>query len=819
MTPTLQLAAPEAEAAQDQQPEDFGPNNRNLPDSLKKAITEAVKRAQEEDKYARRIEVMQDAKNRFYDLGIQHIYCANQQSGYTQATPGTSLTLQGGEQIDFPDYIDDYNIFHAFALIPQAKLSENAPGVDFQPVDPNAPDDESAAKAGENMRHEFDRNNDRKTLEKQTVYHLEMSGRVVRWTHTVDSYERYGTNQDGTPRRHSTAENFGALETKLPIFAACVREFPYAIIYKDTEVKIAKHRYPWLKSKIRSGGTCLAENTYERIARLSLMQSGSYMQQRMDVGDAAPHVVTTGHVWLRHASFIDADTIYVGPDGQQEMMEDEEQPEDAAEGSEPSMRPMKIYDKIVEVFPKGVQATIVGDEYAESQDQSMDDCIGVGHANITAGQTPMPLMKSMVVVQDRFNSTMNFIAECFDYGAPSINVGCDATEFAAFSKQHASPYAYRNMKNLAPGEKMQDKIYREEQPEVSESQQKYMEFLSAQFPQFLLAVPPSIWGAAMKDQKTAAGYHMAASQAMGVLGTYWSVMGQLDATMYYHNCLAIMDDPKYPEQITVTGQGGQNVTVSITSLRRGNFRCYPDTDSGFPESTADKRATMTQILTQLENTPLGAQVMGSPDNISEMFRVFGIPELVIPEAESRNKQMREIETLLKASPIVGDEVAAAMAAGADLPMLLNLIKGLIQQGMAGAQMAMQNHAAAVIAARSMDVMEPPAPPTFDHSTVAKSSVAVIPSDYHVWEAKKTQDWLSSAACNNELKIGRNSGDAQAGADMTPNVPGVLNVFLHWQEHMVEAAAQAPPISGPLPAPNIKPPGVAAPPSGPPTAQQ
>ena len=792
------LASPVQTAPQPAAQEQESNDNRDLPEQLKKAILAACRAAQEEDKYARRVQAFQSAKNRIYDIGIQHIYNTGSSNGFTQAIPGTSIALAGGESVEFPDYIDDYNIFHAFALIPQAKLAENAPGIDFQPINPNDTNDVAAAKTAEYMRHEFDRNNDLKQMRKDLVYYMEMDGIVVRWTRTEDSYERYGTNQDGSPRRHGVATTFGVLESKLPIFARDVKDFPYAIIYLDTEVKMAKYKYGWIKKSIRSG-CCLAENAYERVLRLSVMQSGSFIRQRMDIGDAVPHTVTEGHFWLRHCSFIDDEEVFIGEDGNSEPGPDKD--------------PKTVFDKIVELFPRGVHAVVVGESYAQSFDQSMDDCIDVGHGNITSGQSPQPLMKSMVLVQDRFNSTMNFIAECFDYGAPSIWVGCDAMEFAAFQKQHSSPYALRNYKGLAAGENIANKIYREEQPEVSESQQKYMEFLSAQFPQFLLAVPPSIWGAAMKDQKTSSGYHQAIQQAMGVLATYWAVMASMDATMYYQNCLAITDDPKYPQQLTISGQGGRNIVVDVTALQRGDFRAYPDIDSGFPESTADKRASLDQLITTLGNTPMAAQVMGSPANVKYMARIGGHSELVIPEADSNDKQIREIDDLLKGSPIIAPQIIELVASGGSVADAALMIQSLRQQGMMQSQAAMQQHAAQSLAARAIGQPEPETPPPFDPQSVAKSSVTILQSDYHIWEAKTCRDWLSSDECNTEIVIGRNSSDPQGQGK--PNVLGVLNVLLHWQEHNAAALAEAPQQSGPLPAPNIKPPGVAAPPSGPP----
>ena len=79
------------------QGDDFGPNFRNLPDQLKNAITDVCKEAQEQEKYMRRMEILQDSMHRFYDMGNQHIYL-NSQYSFNQATPGGVFTGPNGQE-------------------------------------------------------------------------------------------------------------------------------------------------------------------------------------------------------------------------------------------------------------------------------------------------------------------------------------------------------------------------------------------------------------------------------------------------------------------------------------------------------------------------------------------------------------------------------------------------------------------------------------------------------------------------------------------------------------------------------------------------
>lgn len=1171
MTPTLPIddelqELPDEEQGESQAPaQQYGTNFRDLPDQLKQAILAAVKKYQGSEKYVRRQEILQDAEHRFYDMGIQHIYCRGDQ--YYQAMPGTTYNY-GGQQESFGEYIDDYDIFNPFAEIQRAKLSENMPGIDFQPVNPNDSDDIEAANAAEGMRHDFDRNNDVKTIQKSIIYHLQMGGRAVQWTWMSDEPEDF---DDQGPRRKVCSEVYGCIEAKVPIFAKSQKDFPYIILYDDPDIDIAKTKYSWIAKKLRAGATCLDENAYERSARLGILQGSQGGAYGFRIGDSITHLISRGHIWLRHAAFVD-DTDPFNSDDEIEMVPDPETGEE---------RPINVQEKIKELYPRGVHACVVGDQYAESWDQSMDDCISVAHAFIGKGQSRMPIMKSMVIVQDRFNSSMNYVAETNDYCVPSTWVSCDINEFAAIKKQKASPGAFRNMKQLPPGiTSVSQAVYHEPGQDIPKSFQEYIEFLYGALPQFQLHVPPSIWGQAMADQKlmdihepiptpsgfvrngdlrtgdrvfgpdglthvilkahpaqtmeayrvsfddgtsvcvhgghlwhtftreeriqkhcrstefrarlrakykptgtglypqqvkrnvdrggdnyipktvtgkvrtteeiletltvgteenkmgvclnhtiplssaisffpeqnleldpyclgawlgdgssrggtnytatladgkdilshfeaagypykktnrpndwtiygltpvlrkmgvlgdkhiphiylwssekqrlallqglmdtdgncsragrarfsnsnknisdgvyhlaaslglkpfrntvkvslkgvpcadahqvewadtvpvfrltrklkglkpkysasqrvryitsivpvgpmemrclttsnptglylfgrnfnvthnTSSGYQLAAAQAMGILGAFWMVETTMLANMYYHNCLAIKNEPNYPDEITVPGEGGKNTIVRKASLTKGNFRAYPDSESGFPETTAAKRNTLERTVTQLAATPLAAQILGSPDNVALMVRESGVPELVIPEAVSRDKQVREIDTLLGQSPVLAPPLVQMLQQGADVPSIMQMIKAITAAGQSMEQAQQSQHAAMVIAATATGGQAPPPPPPFDPTTIAKSSVPVWESDYHVWEAKKCRDWLSSDERNTEETIGRPSPDPEDGGMNKPNIAGILNVLLHMKEHDAYAAMEAPPISGPLPTPNM-----------------
>lgn len=794
MSPAVGDATTEYESAYPELP-DYGPNNERLPDQLKRALLAAVKEVQSIGKFMRRQEVLRDAKLRLYDEGIQHIYL-NAGYNWTMATPGGSMPAGPNQKNGyFSEYIDDYPIFPAFAQIIRAKLSEHDPSVDFQPDDPNEPSDVESAKAAEAMRHDFARNNDVKMIQQQIVYHWEMGSRTVVWTRSVDAPPRFG-DVSGNPRRNVISTVHGTIESFVPIHAQTLREFGYLILYDDPEVKDVQEQYSLIAKKLQPGALCLDESAYERIARLGIIQTSSARNASgygWNIGDAMSHLISRGNVWLRTNRFRGNDCGMDDP---------------FAEATEFDVNPdtgevMTVGEKLTQLFPNGVHMVIVGSELAEAHNQAMEDCLSISHPYIGKGQARMPIMWPMVVCQDRFNQGMNLIAESQDHLVPSTYFGGSAQEFAAITKQRAKPGAFRHLKDLPSGIRVQDVVYREQDYQIPASAMQFLEFLDGSLPQFMLATPPAIWGQAMSDNRTSSGLQLAAAQAMGILGALWDMESQVFADIYYQNCIAIANDMAYPDQIAIPDLKGRRSIVDKSSLTKGRFRCFVDKDSGFPESTNSQRQSMERLVALLAPTPLGAQVMGAPDNVAALVRLSGVP-LVIPEAIARDKQLREIELLLAQEPVIGDPgVLTLLRSGAPVPEIVAAIQAAVaaqQQQYAQAQEIAKAGAQIASQVTGQQQAPPPVPPPPDPTKIAKSSIPIWPSDYNLWEANKCQDYLSSDECNTELTVGRPSPDPALEGALVPNTAGVLNVFLHWAEHVAAIPnSPMPAPSGPLPA--------------------
>lgn len=710
---------------------EYGDFNVDLPEELQTALRTLLQEAEREDLYQRRIEVMRDRRNRFYERGIQHLY-EDLSGAFVLCTPGQLVPdpTAPGSSVQCGQYINDYNIFGRALQIIIAKLTENPPGVVFEPDSGNNAVDLQAASAAEAYRIMFERHNDTKDWGTNVVRMMGLSGRTVTWTRTIADAQRWGLDENGQPRQCEISEVFGTLETKCPVMARALGDCPYFVVTKDPHLYIAKAEHPEFADKITEGSDSgIADTQFERLARIGALQGQSASFQ---VTDTYNFYAEDKNVWFRPAMFMAEclDSPY----------QDRETP-----GSEP----MTLRDALEEAFPDGCRAEFIGDVYVGSRNECMDDHLAMDFPYAGEGSSRMAIMDPAVTIQDDFNDALNNFHEVMVTGWASTWMNEDFANMKFINDQTAAPYCFRALKSRPPRDaKMQDQFWREPNPEIPPSFLEYIQYEATNLLQFILAIPSAVQGAGMPDQKTKGGYQEAIAQAMGQLGVIFGALQRLYAKVIRQAALAASKRATQIDSTLVVPGPKGNVLLNMADLGKGHFLAHPDRDSGYPESTMQKRLTLQAIFELAFKDPIVAQaLLQSPDNWDFIFRTFGITELTIPEAVVRRKQLAEIELLLQQSPVGPSEE--------------EILEGQVQ------------HAAATMTAKASGG----APPAdFDPMSLMHSSIQPGQFDYHQWEFEECREFLSDwPKVQQQLAAG--------------NEAGIQNVQLHAQEHQRLMAAQ------------------------------
>jgi hypothetical protein len=697
--------------------QDDGADNQELPVELQNALRSLVTHVLGLEKWPRRQEVMLARLQRFYERGDQHIYWNARNWVFAQVTGGATVQVDD-TSVDMPHYVADYNIYGPYERSLVAVLSQNPPGVNFDPDDPSNSADISASKAAEKFRHHVDRCNPRKRLQSDIVRLFCTDGRVVLFTRCEESAAHFGYNDAGAPNEGELITAHGVLESKVPLTLSKIEDFPYAGLSDEMDITVAKHKYKFAAKKIQEGSGSLGESSYERFARLGVLQGTRSLTQ---IAEAYKHLVTRNTVWLRPCAFVD--------------------------------QPDQLKEQLLEIFPDGVKVTFVGGAYCGAVAETMDDHLAIEHPLPGDGQNRASLLKPLVPIQDTFNDLMNLSKEIYDYCVPSTWIDEAAVDPEAIREMVSEPGAYRSFK--APAGKNADQCFYTEQLEhVPTDMQNAINVLQGQLAQFVTGALPALFGGELEGNDTASGYAMAREQAMGQMSLPWGAMQELYARAYQQavKCAAKHRAQEDTVSVTIPGQLGDKVEqVTIADLAMGDFHCHPDSDSSFPETTAGKRQSVMNLIEQSTAIPEIALTLWEPKNQELIKEWLGMEDLVILGAEAYDKQLEEIDILLKTQPIPPSPQEVQQ----------------FQQTAMQAQTAMQHGMA---------------PPPFQPPPGPKPSVPVDPVfDMHQYEFKAVQDWLNSRERREQEEKG--------------NLAGIENVRLHGIEHQ---KLMPPPMPPPMP---------------------
>ena len=600
--------------------------------------------------FERRWEVMTGRRLRFYERGFQHITWADRSLMFQQVTPGMT-TQVAGEEVEAPNYLDDYNIFQPYLLTRVSVLTQNPPGIDFRPAKSGESLCQQAAKDAEAYTELFNQVNDRPALQMRAARFMGLSSRVVSWTRTEANAQRWGLDENGQPNQREITSIYGDLETKMRITATSAEESNYLVISGEKNVLDAKKQNPQFKSKIKAGEAGVGEENYERIARLGVLQG---QKQALAIGDLLKNLVTEHHAWMRPSAFMDecCDEIIDFEYTLQNPKEEDTEEDDTFGGDES----LTCRNVLNDLFNDGVHAKFIGDVYCGSWNEAIEDHLMVVWAYEGDGMSRMPFMYPALTLQDRFNDFMNAAAEVFDYGWPAKWIEGDEGDGDAVQDQRSEPWNIYTKKMPAGVKAMGDLFFQEPYPELPETFIKHIQFISGQLAQFILGSPPALFGGSEAKTDTAAAYAQARDQAMGVIGPIWMQMQRLFAKIYYQAALAAGQNPSYPEILVAPSQGGKNQELRPSRMQKGRFGTYPDKDTGFPETQAAKRQMLQAFMTLIGQNPIALQAFLALPSNWELFKdIMGVPGIDFVQAAQEEREKREREELLKNKPLPPQE--------------------------------------------------------------------------------------------------------------------------------------------------------------------
>lgn len=679
------LITPEEEAPEEQFGGDGFPD---LPDDLQAALKGLLRKALQREMYARRQEVMEARKQRFYDRGIQYIYWDYGSWGFA---PLSGLGQSGVNQSPGSNgtYENVYNIYHPFLRALVAAMTANPPGVHIE-ARTNKTADTIGSESADLYRECIEQANDIKRVQTEIARFFGTDGRVITEACKADPDPKYGVDEDGNPLDAELINIYGVLESKVPITQNCMKDWPYCVLSKEYEREKLQEEYPDAidpetgESKITDSGDAQGESSYERMARIGVLQGTRLLTAS---GETWSNLITKHKAYFRPEFFRSA--------------------------------PKDKRDQLKEIFPNGCMLIVCGDAYCASYPVSMDERLNVGHSTPGDGQNRSSLLKDMTDPQDAFNDLWNQQLEIFDYCIPEVYMAADSLDAMAREERQAEPGAEIPIV-LAPGETIQAKVMFGSNVEVPQTLIHALETISGPLGQMITGMYAPAQGSGDEHQETAKGLTILKESSLGQVGIAWGAQQQLIAGAI-EQCIRLAASTRDSSQkIPVkSATSDQTQQIEIANIQKGNW--YAEVDTSFPDTKSAKRAIFTSLLEMSAKSPALQAIMALPEN-QELFKEFiGIENFEIPGASADMQQRREIEELLKSGP--------------SKPTPQQVEQAIVGMAQKATQAMAQNPGA-------------PPPPPPDINQVEKSletpTVPIDPVwDFHQLHIQAIQDWLAS----------------------------------------------------------------------------
>jgi hypothetical protein len=673
--------APAPAAAPEQ---DFGGYGfPELPDNLQKALKALLRKALQREMYARRQEVMESRKQRFYDRGDQYIFWDYNSWGYAPLTTGPS---NSGSPGDNGGYQDVYNIYHPFVRAMVAAGTASPPGVHIE-ARSNKTADTIGAESADMYRELVEQANDMKRVQTEIWRYFCTDGTAITEVVKADPDVKFGVDEDGNPLDAEVIEVSGTLERKVPITQNCMKDWPYCVLSREFEKEKLQSDWPDAvddegNSLIKDSGDAQGESSYERMARIGVLQGTKLITAS---GETWANLVT------RHRAYFRPSFFRAAPKEDREALE--------------------------ETFPEGCLLVVCGDAYCASYPVSMDARLNVAHSTPGDGQNRLSLMKDMVGPQDTFNDCWNQQKEIFDYCIPDVYMDAKSLDALAREERKAEPGAEIPVV-LEPGETIQGKVLFATNVEVPQTLINALQTIQGPLGQFITGMYSVALGEGDEHQETAKGLTILKDSAQGQIGVAYGAAQELIAGAIEQAIRLGASTRDDQQKIPLRSENSvASRVVEVANIQKGNW--YADKDTSFPDTKAMKRAIFTSLMQVAEKDPGMRAILMLPEN-QELFKEFvGIEGFEVPGAAADMQQRREIEELLKSGPSMPSPQEVSQA-----------IIGLAQK-----------------AAQTMQPgqpMPPPPDPEQLAQSLAKPTVPIDPIwDYHQQHIQAIQDWLAS----------------------------------------------------------------------------
>jgi hypothetical protein len=297
-------------------------------------------------------------------------------------------------------------------------------------------------------------------------------------------------------------------------------------------------------------------------------------------------------------------------------------------------------------YPSGIRMAKIGDLLVECVEEDLDTMWRIGKVQPSRFIHSDPLILPLLGLNEMRNVLINLAIQTIEYGIPASFADPGVLDFDAYDQTEATPGLVFPAK-AKPGKSLDDAFYEQKTATLSREVNPLKASLD-QDAQFVVGDFPSIYGGPSEGKSRTLGEYVKsgnqALQRLGIIFEYISVWWLETIGLAVDSYVAEFLDSDMDSDSFSNKESGMytNIVIHRDALQ-GKAHVNSESDTGFPLSTGQKRQILMSFM-QMQNEFVNS-VMGHPENVSEIARVLGYPELHIPGNNQRTKQLIEIAHL------------------------------------------------------------------------------------------------------------------------------------------------------------------------------
>lgn len=312
-------------------------------------------------------------------------------------------------------------------------------------------------------------------------------------------------------------------------------------------------------------------------------------------------------------------------------------------------------EKYKKLFPDGVLLCNIGDTFLDAQPAKLTkEWTHCGTVKKKFGMFPPAVGDAAIPIQERVNDTGNITHEYMDRLAGGIILANQDGIGDELGSTPLLPGRLNKVKlpKASQGSRLADQIV-QIKCELDNNIYNYTDKLVF-WMQLLVGTPPQIFGGAGDPNvQTASGQQQQLSTAMGKLGGFWDECRDENASAaeLAVNCAAENMNDDWFDVVTDSSGQFRNEYVFLDDMR-GSIHAYPETDQGFPMTHSEISAWWNKLIEFAASgkNPLANAILDEPANQEQIAIWTGVPGLVVPGRDMRNKVLQIIDRLMKEPP-------------------------------------------------------------------------------------------------------------------------------------------------------------------------